>query len=443
MKLLLVLAMSGAALAADTVTMRFQETDTLFQNPGKGWMCGASAKAPRFPCSVVYIRFNWADAEPEEGRFNWALLDGPIAAAQARGAAVAFRVMTANAHSRGYYCSPKWLFDAGCRSFEYLVGGDDPTSGGVRVPRIEPDYSDPLYLAKHGNFIRELGKRYDGHAGVEFLDVGSYGIWGEWHTKHPVDWDVRRKIVDMYLDAFKHTPLAMMSDDAQAMAYALPRGAGYRRDGVGSPSHEKSWIGSAKYKDVPGFADAWKRAPAVFEWFGDYAYLQKREWSFDRAVQFMLNNHVTIINDNVGKVPPEAMPQLQELARRSGYRFVLREVSHAVEARPGASLVVKMRWSNVGVGRMFRAFPLEMYLLDAAGKVAARTRASADPRSWLPGDYDITERLEVPAALKPGKYTLAVAMVDGDGKPSVKLAFDAPETDRMYKISSVTAAPQR
>jgi hypothetical protein len=34
----------------------------------------------------------------------------------------------------------EWLFDAGCKSFEYLVDGDDPTSGGKRVPRIEPDW---------------------------------------------------------------------------------------------------------------------------------------------------------------------------------------------------------------------------------------------------------------------------------------------------------------
>src|ERR1017187_738412 len=274
-----------AAPGADQVTVRFREREAVFQNPGQGRMCNASAREPRFPCSVVYIRFNWADAEPEEGHYNWGLIDDPIAAARARGAAVAFRVMTANAHSRGYYCSPKWLFDAGCRFFEYLQGGDDPASGGARIPRIEPDYADPVYLTRHGNFIRELGKRYDGHPGVEFLDIGSYGIWGEWHTSHPVDWEVRRKIVDLYLEAFHRTPLAMMSDDAQAMAYALPRGAGYRRDGVGSPSHEKSWIGSAKYQDVPGFADAWKHAPVVFEWYGDYAYLQKREWPFDRAVQ--------------------------------------------------------------------------------------------------------------------------------------------------------------
>jgi len=147
--------------------------DTLFANPGQGWMSQQRSPRgePRFPCSVVYIRFNWADAEPAEGTFNWKLIDDVIDAWKSRGAAVAARVMTCNAHSSGYYSSPKWLFDAGCKGFEYLVGGDDPTSGGKRVPRIEPDYADPIYLEKHGAFLKALGERYDGSSDVEFLDI--------------------------------------------------------------------------------------------------------------------------------------------------------------------------------------------------------------------------------------------------------------------------------
>ena len=89
---------------------------------------------PRFPYSVIYIRFNWADVEPERGNYNWRVIDDVIAAWKPHGATVAFRVMTCNAHSAGCYASPKWLFDSGCKGFEYLVGGDDPTSGGKTHP---------------------------------------------------------------------------------------------------------------------------------------------------------------------------------------------------------------------------------------------------------------------------------------------------------------------
>ncbi|MEK7676489.1 MAG: DUF4832 domain-containing protein [Verrucomicrobiota bacterium] len=428
------------AAEGDLVRTQFREVDTLFANPGQGWMSQQRSPKtePRFPCSVVYIRFNWADAEPEPGRFNWSLIDDVIAAWKPRGATVSLRVMTCNAHSAGYYASPKWLFDAGCKGFEYLRGGDDPTSGGQRIPRIEPDYADPVYLARHGAFLEALGRRYDGHPDVEFLDIGSYGIWGEWHTPHPAPVAVRQQIVDLYLRAFRQTPLVFMSDDAEVLNYALAHGTGFRRDGVGSPWHEQNWIGSKKYAGVQGMAETWQRAPLVFEWFGDYDYLKSRGWSFDAAIDFMLNNHVTLINDNVGRVPPEAMPSLEKLARLAGYRFVLRELTHEKTVKRGAALDLKMKWANVGVGKLYHSFVLRFFLLDGEGQPAFAADAKADLRDWLPGEHGLTESLPVPATLKAGEYTLALALVDpSDRRRPLRLAMDAPEKEGRYAVSRV------
>jgi hypothetical protein len=417
--------------------VHFQEVDTLFANPGEGWMEHSNQTA-RFPSSVVYLRLDWAGVEPQEGQYNWKQIDDAIVAGKRRGSSIALRIMTANAHSKGYYSSPKWLFDSGCKGFEYLVGGDDPTSGGARIPRIEPDYADPIYLAKHGAFIAALGKRYDGDPNVDFLDIGSYGIWGEWHTTHPAPIPVRQQIVDMYLHAFQKTPLVFMSDDKDVMSYALAHGTGFRRDGVGSPWHAEHWIGSPAYSGVQGMADTWKRAPIVFEWFGDYAYMKSKGWSFDAAVEFMLDNHVTMINDNIGKVPPEAMPQLVKLGRLAGYRFVLRDLTHQSSVKRGDSLDVNMNWENVGVGKLYRAFDLSLALRNAAGRAVVIV-ANTDPRDWLPGSRDLSASMRIPSNLKPGEYDLEVALTDPVKQhPPLKLAFDAPENDGWYLVSHVT-----
>ena len=433
-------ALLTRAAEDDLQRVRFREVDTLFANPGQGWM--SQQRNPngetRFPCSVVYIRFDWADVEPQEGQFNWKFIDDVISAWKPRGATVAMRVMTANAHSGGYYSSPKWLFDAGCKGFEYNAGGGDPTSGGRAIPRIEPDYADPIYLAKHGAFIAALGKRYEGAPGVEFLDIGSYGIWGEWHTTHPAPVGVRKQIVDMYLQAFPKTPLVFMSDDVEVMGYALAHGAGMRRDGVGSPWHEQNWIGSQRYAGVSGMADTWKKAPMIFEWYGDYDYLKSQSWSFDAAVSFMLNNHVSLINDNIGRVPPEAMPQLEKLARLAGYRFVLREVAHEKSVPRGAVLDVTMKWANVGVGKLYRPFELRLSLRKAAGQTVVTNKADTDPREWLPGERDVAEVVQIPAGLERGDYTLAVSLIDpANPKRTLSLAMDAPAKEGWYLVSQV------
>jgi hypothetical protein len=229
-----------------------------------------------------------------------------------------------------------------------------------------------------------------------------------------------------------------MSDDAEVLNYALAHGTGFRRDGVGSPWHEQNWIGSKKYAGVAGMADTWKRAPVVFEWFGNYDYLQSRQWSFDAAVNFMLSNHVTLINDNIGTFPPEAKPQLEKLARLAGARFVLRELAHPRSVPRGTRLDLEMKWANVGVGKVYRPYLLRFFLLDAAHQPAMSTDAKADLRDWLPGEHHLTANLDLPVPLKAGAYTLAVAMINADD-PSrpYHLAIDAPEQDGRYAISTV------
>jgi hypothetical protein len=247
---------------------------------------------------------------------------------------------------------------------------------------------------------------------------------------------VRKQTVDMYLQAFPKTPLIFMSDDVEVMGYALAHGAGIRRDGVGSPWHEQNWIGSPRYAGVPGIADTWKEAPVVFEWYGDYDYLKSQGWSFDAAVNFMLNNHVSMINDNIGRVPPEAMPQLEKLARLAGYRFVLREVAHEKSVPRGAALDVTMKWANVGVGKLYRPFELCLSLRNVAGQTVVTNKANTDPRDWLPGERDVAAVVKIPASLGRGDYTLAVALIDpANPGRTLNLAMDAPAKDGWYLVS--------
>ena len=428
--------------AEDPVRRQFRESEALLANPGQGWMCQQARPTPtaltRFPYALVYLRLNWADVEPEPEQYRWEVIDRVIEAWKSRRAAVALRIMTCNAHSNGYYSSPKWLFDAGCRGFEYLEGGDDPTKGGKRIARIEPDYADPIYLERHGAFLAALGARYDGHANVAFLDIGSYGVWGEWHTEHPAPVEVRRTIVDLYFQAFRRTPLVFMTDDAEVLPYALSRGAGLRRDGVGSPWHERNWIGAGKYAGLTAMAESWKSAPVVFEWYGDYDYLQKRQWSLESAIEFMLKNHVTAINDNFGRFPADVQPQLDRLTRLAGARLVLREITHPPAAKPGQTITLGMKWANVGVGKIYQNTVLLLSLLDREGKAVTSVTARSDPRTWLPGEFEIHEALRLPAELATGDYALVLELADPEGhRPHFRLAIESVEEVGRYTVSQL------
>lgn len=418
--------------------IQFREVDTLFQNPGQGWFV-EPYRQPRLPDSVVYLRFDWAQVEPKDGKYDWGLIDSAIEKAHKLRATLAMRVMTANAHSSTPYSSPKWLLDEGCKAFPYTNDGSDAAQGGKPIKRFEPDYADPIYLAKHGAFLRALGKRYNGDPNIEFVDIGSYGIWGEWHTTHPAAIAVRQQIIDMYLNTFDKTQLVYMSDDADLMSYALAHGTGLRRDGVGSPWHEARWAGTPAYANVPAMADAWKQAPIVFEWFLNYDYFVAHGWSFDSAVDFMLRNHVSMINDNLGPVPEDILPKLEMLARRAGYRFVLRDITIPAAVRPGDAIHIAMDWSNRGVAKLYRAYTVQLELRSARGDIVASSPIAADPRDWLPGDSAARGELSLPPAVPPGEYSLEVGIFDtAKVRPPLHLAIDAPENGGWYELGHVT-----
>src|SRR5687767_4915882 len=102
----------GTAVPADEgrpgyTTTRPADDGRALVNPGMGWVLyfysdytsnygsrlEPSDTVDDFPgVSTVYMRVPWSMLEPQEGKFNWALLDTPAQRWVAKGKRVAFRV---------------------------------------------------------------------------------------------------------------------------------------------------------------------------------------------------------------------------------------------------------------------------------------------------------------------------------------------------------------
>src|SRR5690348_1335514 len=73
------------------------------------------------------------------------------------------------------------------------------------------------------------------------------------------------------------------------------------------------------------------------------------------------------------------------------------------------------------------------------GAGVLRGGRKADVRQWLPGERDVTESCELPATLDPGKYTLALALIDPLGQRGpFQLAVDAPTQEGRYQVSALS-----
>ena len=431
--------LSTVSLRAGTIL--FTEDTGVIRNPGQGWSAskGNHDRASALVnVGAVYERFHWADLEPAEGVFNWTPIDNLLAFAATRGLPASFRIMCVSRHCTTGRETPQWVFDKGAAYEPFTAPA---TIGGVatNLLHLAPVFDDPVFMAAHSNFLAAMAARYDGDPRLAGLDLGSYGHWGEWHcyglppntnsylstevaaqvpyvSPHVYPVAVRRQYADWYLNGFTQTPLVFMTDDAETLRYALgedgPARVGLRRDGVGSPSHFQRWIGTPPYDTISRMADVWRDRPVWFEFYCDCQDLKARGWSLPQSVEWMLTNHVTVVNAtpynpwNLGD-DPESFALLHEIDLYAGARLV---PTKAVVRRSDRQISVRFSGVNRGVARIHLPYALQFVVSDSNGVERFVHESSADPGAWFPGEFNVIESFNLPADLDGESPRLSIRL---------------------------------
>jgi len=274
---------SLATAAEPGVVVRPADTGEPLANPGMGWTLHfysnfienygsklePSDTLDDWPgLSVVYLRVPWSFLEPKEGEFNWSLFDTPAQRWVAKGKKIAIRVSCSESWWR--YATPKWVQDAGAKGVDFNFG-KGPTPGGALW---DPDYLDPVFLGKLDHFLAALARRYDGNPNVAFIDVGSFGMWGEGHTggssrlNEAQTLAVVKKHIDLHVKHFTHTLLCISDDVAgpskpgrhfPEMDYAISKGVTMRDDSILVQPPPRSWYHAEMAQEF------WPRWPVILE----------------------------------------------------------------------------------------------------------------------------------------------------------------------------------
>ena len=391
--------------------------------------------------------------------------------------------------NRFRYSTPEWVRKAGAKGVEYVCRPFDSSWPASKEKLWEPDYVDPVFLAKLEDFARAFARRYDGDPTVAFVDIGSFGMWGEGHTwfSSRLSYEATLKAVKAHMDLWRRalpkTYLVISDDvamdnacktDAPAMKYARKLGIGFRDDSimVGSEAKREHW-----------FHDGWARefaetTPVVVE--TEHYNLSKNRgcWSEDLFVRSAVDYRASYMSIHgwPEKFLKENRRAIERINRILGYRLELRKVEYPDAVKIGAPVRIVSEWSNVGVASCYRGATLCWTLLNDNGTVvwtsadeAANARdlppkADGEDRpvrfesvchfglvdsipvindgvlvcakKELPGRFD---DLKVPT-LKPGSYTLAVSFGTPQGTPEIALPL-ADGRNRRYPIGLITAEP--
>lgn len=477
----------GGLCAAEPriVELRALWDETLpLANPHKGWyhhypdnhinkyLVAEDKDLLDFPgMDHLYIRLAWAYLEPEEGRFQWEVIDRLIEKWTRHGLGIAFRISckeTSTDRPEQQYATPRWVKDAGARGGYYRAGKEVGPDGPW-----EPDFGDPVFLAKLENFLRAFAARYDGKPWVRYVDVGSIGDWGEGHmwagSRKECGLEVRLKHLEFHRRYFKKS-LLMVSDDfvyaisdatqRQALhRYVVTNGMSYRDDSILVDGYLARHSRTFTVRSPEFFADVYQKVPTVLE-LEHYGSVKK------------LGNWEALPNSNAarhgaGKKGPDYFrgalellhatyigyhgyahewlkdnPQLTlELLNRCGYWYFPHRLTTPAHWTPKQEVELKIEWENRGVAPAYHEYQLAIRL-EHNGREAVSWLLPARNKRWLPNSqkpYDETYRLEVPARLNPGRYDLKLKMLWQEGRRDVFLPLSPKIKDarHFYRLAEV------
>lgn len=443
---------------SDRVVVRPKDTGAALINPDMGWVLHyydnsltnyGSRLAPSdtlddFPgLSTVYLRLAWSFIEPEEGRFDWSVVDGPAQRWIAKGKRIAFRFTTSEGHPA--FATPQWVQKAGAKGHHFRGDkGVDETAAPW-----EPDFDDPVFLRKLDNFLAAAAARYDGSPDVAFVDVGSFGIWGEGHTFASTRLNypgaVVRRHIDLYRKHFKHTLLAANDDfagtigGAAVIDYARKLGLTLRDDSI------LFQCGSKAYLSAPLAQGFWPNVPVILE--SDH-YGDSRErgcWGDGgKYLEALEAYHASYAS--IHWWPREFLETnralINRMNRRLGYRIQVTEASWPAEQHMKAEGTFAYAVRNAGTAPCYPGGHVAFTLKDADGGIAALfTDDAFDLRT--PGSEVSGRELKfrLPPNIRPGVYQVYVSAGTRTGTPKLALPLADDDGQRRYSLGPLRIVP--
>lgn len=408
-------------------------------------------------CDIAYYRLDWSAVNPEAGVYTFDQYFGPLLDfwVKQSGKRFAFRVMSQSMHSAGQV-TPKWVFDKGVPGVEH-IGLNGKT-------QIDPVFWDDRYLDLQCEFVRKLGEYCADKPGLEFVDIGGIGEWGEMHLARWTSEQLEqtgfteakynrayRRLIDAYVQAFPHTQIFLNvggQDHLSLNDYAAIRGVHFRQDGL-NPAGASYDCGEWLYKPY-----ARRGTVCMFEFHSGYAEMLQKNWDVKTTIEKGLSAPISYLNTNLfggggyRKAPVEAQEMLREAARRIGYRFVLTSVKHPPQLRVvagrGSRLPLEVTWRNDGIAPCYDSFLTRWTLVDDAGKTVAEQEAfpRVPTTQWWPGETQTDALLlRVPAGLKPGQYALRVMMLLPETGKTIQLGIEGKQADGSYNLCPLEAVP--
>lgn len=425
--------------------------DTLQPNPFIGFVTDTATfyETPAVPQSLAIRTVTWAELEPERDKIDFARLEKDWAPHLKLGRRIGIRLRTADPFSDTPVDIPQWLVDRGVTLRPYRLDGGEGQA---------PDWNNPKFQDEHTRLIKRLGEKYNRDPRVAWIDIGSYGFWGEWHVyKHPdlaATDDAKRQMIDSFRNAFPDKCLTLPAMDHDASRYAVDRDIGLRANYIGSDEDNKSFLDSLTRidPDLPETLFHTGLCGGEFSGGDDGARATVADAGrFQATLDFIQKAHLSFLGPTGGHLlhpPADHRDRLEAIARRLGYRFRFSQFSHPEQVRIGDTLPCRLVLRNDGVAVFPHPWPVSIRMTSTDTNFTHAMTPFGyewDIRNWIPGEWSLDLDIHYTRSdrFQPGLYTLWIAILDPDtGRPGVHFAQTGRAPDDSpaagyYKLGTV------
>lgn len=432
----------------------------------------------------VAIVSTWDQLEPQDGVFDWTLLDQTIAYWKSVGKHIQFRISTepytySKVDAAGNYLwdyhggAPDWLRSA-------TDGNGNPANIAYTLRSVDADYyydlGNVVYQQKLTDFVDTLAQRYKNDPEITQVDLRGYGQWGEWHSGYDGFGSLASReaaladIIDIWDAAWGPDKILALSNSYEfltdlspdvhapssysdylhwsAFDHALTKpNIAIRRDGV---------AGAVRPYDRQLLQEAWQTRttlPITTEFWRGYSEYDtpggyNRSYTPDTALDDALSyhpNYITMMGWDADSSAADFYSQRHDLIQRGvdemGYNLVLGSATYPGTVAAGSSFTVEQQWRNTSAGRLFRSDHLSVFLTDATGDtVWSGVDSAFDPRTITrESPQQVTSAFSLPSSVPAGTYDVRVAVVDPTTHaPAIALGIQGGDELRRYRIGSMT-----
>ena len=367
---------------------------------------------------IAYFRVPWRNLEPEEGVYDFSLLDRIFSEARARGQHVMLRFPPHDARP-GALDLPEWLKKK-ANLPEREIGD-----------KVTPDH--PLYFEHYEKFVRAVGAYADGNPLLSAVDLSIVGAWGEGAKIALVPEERWRPIVDAHMEAFRVTPMIAQHNHPASVRRANSfRPVGFRADCLGNMKIHMIGEYARRFSALP--RDLWEQAPIAFESCWVMGHWYNMGWDLDEIIEQSLKWHISTFNAKSSPVPEEWRDKVEGWIKKMGYRFALRRLDYPQSASCGENLRLGFWIENRGVAPLYHPF---VFTIRLKGEGGVFEFASAQTvTQWLPGDVIADETIPT-RGIPAGRYELQVGLCLGPDR--VRFATDGETDDGFLKTGAFVA----